>query len=117
VVSGECSETAGGEPEISEDASIDLTGTMNELVRQATIAKIAINDADETTLGTGPPPWGGLVHQITPTLNLAVLVAHRDFDRLWKLALADNLKYAHIEITKPSSHRAYVLFSCARAAS
>jgi hypothetical protein len=42
-------------------------------------------------------------------VRAVVFVSHRDFDRLWTLALSGLLKHGHIVITSPPSRNAFVL--------
>ena len=51
----------------------------------------------------------GLIHGVRPVVRPAVFVSHRDFDRVWSLAMSWMLKHTHIVPTKPRYHSAKVL--------
>jgi hypothetical protein len=74
------------EPHIHGSATIELTGTINEPVRETRDVEIVLYADDDPTLGTGPPAWIGLVERTRPKLRASVFVAHRDFDRAWSMA-------------------------------
>ena len=46
---------------------------------------------------------------ISPVLRPAFFIPHRDFDRVWTLALSGQLKHAHIMLTPPRYQSAYVV--------
>ena len=54
----------GDAPHISTTARVEMTGTMNEPVRQTRDVEIVVYAADDPKSGAGPPPWIGLVHGI-----------------------------------------------------
>ena len=82
---------------------------MNEPVRDTCHVQITLYSADETKLGTNPTPWIGLIHIIKPALHPAIFIAHRDFDRVWTLALSGQLRHAHMVLTEPRYQSAYVV--------
>jgi hypothetical protein len=65
--------------------------------------------ADDPKPGNHPMPWIGLVHGIRPVMRAAIFIPHRDFDRLWSLALSGLLKHARIVLTPPRYQSACVL--------
>ena len=99
----------GDAPHISTTARVEMTGTMNEPVRQTRDVEIVVYAADDPKSGAGPPPWIGLVHGVRPVMHAAVFLPDRVFDRLWSLALSGLLKHAHIFLTPPRYQSAYVL--------
>ena len=80
-VSVSAGQERGGEPEIHSTGSIELTGTMDEPMRDTRDVEISLYSADNPKPGAGPPPWLGYVHGIRPTLRPVIFVAHREFDR------------------------------------
>ena len=42
-------------------------------------------------------------------MRAAIFIPHREFDRVWSLALSGLLKHAHIFLTPPRYQSAYVL--------
>jgi hypothetical protein len=65
--------------------------------------------ADDPKPGSNLAPWIGLVHGIRPLMRAAIFIPHRDFDRVWSLALSGLLKHAHMFLIPPRYQSAYVL--------
>jgi hypothetical protein len=99
----------GAEPQLSSTARIELTGTMDEPIRDTREVEIVLYAADDPKPGRDPMPWIGLVHGIRPVMRAAIFIPHRDFDRLWSLGLSGLLKHAHMFLTPPRYQSAYVL--------
>ena len=99
----------GAEPHLSSTARIELTGTMDEPIRDTWDIEIVLYAADDPRPGRDPTPWIGLVHRIRPAMRGAIFIPHRDFDRLWSLGLSGLLKHAHMVLTPPRCYSAYVL--------
>ena len=97
------------EPHLSSTARIELTGTMDEPVRDTREVEIVLYAADDPKPGRDPTPRIGLVHGVRPVMRAAIFIPHRDFDRLWSLALSRLLKHAHMFLTPPRYQSAYVL--------
>jgi hypothetical protein len=99
----------GAEPHLSSTARIELTDTMDEPIRETRDVEIVLYASDDPKPGRDPTPWIGLVHGIRPVIHAAIFIPHRDFDRLWSLALSGLLKHAHMFLTPPRYQSAYVL--------
>ena len=99
----------GNEPQLSSTSRIELTGTMDEPIRDTRDIEIVLYAADDPKPGRDPTPWIGLVHGIRPVMRAAIFIPHRDFDRVWSLALSGLLKHAHMFLTPPRYQSAYVL--------
>jgi hypothetical protein len=99
----------GAEPHISSTARIELTGTMDQPIRDTRDVEIVLYAADDPKPGSGPTPWIGLVHGVRPVMHAAIFIPHRDFDRVWSLGLSGLLKHARIVLTPPRYHSADVL--------
>ena len=99
----------GAEPQLSSTSRIELTGTMDEPIRDTRDIEIVLYAADDPKPGRDPTPWIGLVHGIRPVMRAAIFIPYRDFDRLWSLALSGLLKHAHLFLTPPRYQSAYVL--------
>ena len=82
---------------------------MDEPIRDTRDVEIVLYAADDPKPGRDPTPWIGLVHGIRPVMRAAIFIPHRDFDRLWSLALSGLLKHAHMFLTPPRYQSAYVL--------
>jgi hypothetical protein len=99
----------GEAPHIHSSARITITGTMDEPLRSTRDVEIVLYPSDEPTLGAGPPQWIGVVHPVQPVMRPAVFTSHRDFDRVWALALSGMLKQARVVLTMPRYQSADVL--------
>lgn len=89
----------GAEPQLSSTARLELTGTMDEPIRDTREVEIVLYAADDPKPGSNPTPWIGLIHGIRPVMRAAIFILHRDFDRVWSLALSGLLKHAHMSET------------------
>jgi len=58
---------------------------------------------------TARPAACGAIIKARPKLGAVVTCSHADFDRLWTLAMAGLLKFAHLYFTKPHNNRALVV--------
>lgn len=96
-------------PELSSTGHLELTGTMDEVVRNTREVQIVLYSSDDAKLGMEPVPWIGYVHGISPVLRPVFFIAHRDFDRVWPLALSGQLKHAHMVLTQPRYQSAFVV--------
>jgi hypothetical protein len=99
----------GAEPALHSTGRIQVTGTMDEPVRDNRDVKITVYSADNPKPGSDPLPWVGLVHGVRPVLQAATFISHRDFDRVWSLALSGLLKHAYLMLSAPRYQSAYVL--------
>lgn len=97
------------EPLIEGTASLDLTGTLNEPVRDTRDVEIAVYATDRMQAGKGPPAWIGSINGFRPAMRLVSFIPHRDFDRLWAFAMTGLLKHAYVVFPKPRYHSAFVL--------
>jgi hypothetical protein len=50
-----------------------------------------------------------VVHGVTPIMRPALFIPHREFDRVWALAVSGLLKHASIMLTPPRYQSAYIL--------
>ena len=89
------------EPTYEGSASLELQGTLTEPVGDLRDVEIVLYATDTTHVGREPTPWVGHVYVDRPKLRPAVFVSHKDFDRLWTLALSGLLKHGRIVMTKP----------------
>lgn len=99
----------GEDPRLDSYARIELTGTLDEPVRDTRDVEIVLYPKDDPKPGAGPPPWIGLIHGVRPVMRPALFIPHRDFDRVWLLALSGLLKHAHMIMTPPRYQSAYVV--------
>jgi hypothetical protein len=100
------------QPEFESYGSIELTGTMDEPIRDVRDVEITLYSAtaEPVRVGKEPVPWIGLIHGFRPVVRPSVFIPQRAFDRLWVLAGAGMAKYAYMTLTKPHYQHAYVLY-------
>jgi hypothetical protein len=82
---------------------------MTEPIRDTCDVQIVLNPTDRTDAGSEPTPWIGLIHELRTVVRPVLFVPHRDFDRVWTLALSGHLRYAHLFLTKPHYRSAFVV--------
>ena len=97
------------DPELHVYDRLELTGTMNEPVRETRDVEIFVYSTDEPSAGKDPIPWVGLVHGLKPKLRPTFFFSNEEFDRLWSLAAAGLLRHAHMVVTPPRYQHAYVV--------
>jgi hypothetical protein len=102
----------GEEPHVTTTGRVELTGTMDEPVRDTRDVEITVYVADDPKPGSSPVPWIGLVYGIRPVMRPAIFVSHRDFDRVWTLALSGLLKHTYMVLKPPRYQSAYVVNIC-----
>jgi len=64
-----------GEPYASTHGQLELTGKLDEPVRDTRDVEIVLYSADENRLGTQPTPSIGLIHGLRPVLRPAIFIA------------------------------------------
>lgn len=97
------------EPEFSSNARVELTGTMDEPIRDTREVEIVVYPKDDPRPGKDPVPWIGLIHGIKPVMRPAIFVSHADSNRVWTLALSGMLKHAYMVLTPPRYQTAFVV--------
>lgn len=102
-------EPRGYEPEIEGSSWLELTGTMDEPVRDINSVVFSIHPTDRTEPGRKMPRSVGAIIQIRPNLLAVLGFPHADFDRIWSLALSGQLKYGHLTFTKPHYSKALIV--------
>jgi hypothetical protein len=98
-----------GEPSASTHGQLELTGKLDEPIRDTRDVEIVLYASDDPTPGSSPTPWIGLVHGLRPVMRPAIFISHREFDRVWSLALSGLLKHGYIVLTPPRYQSAHVL--------
>lgn len=91
----------GDEPEIEAKPWLELTGKASEPVRDVTAWRVSMYPEEPLRLGTARPAPVGALIQARPELAIVLTWPHREFDRLWAMALSGQLKHAHVSFTKP----------------
>ena len=98
----------GEDPYIASNGRVELTGTMDEPIRGISEVELVIYAADDPRPGKDPEPWIGLVHGVKPVIRPAIFVSHRDFDRVFTLAMSGELKHVHLVMIPPRYQTAFV---------
>lgn len=91
----------GDEPYIESKPWLEVRGTATEPVKGVSDVKISMYPEDKPIVGPVRPAAVGAIIGARPTLDVVLTWAHVDFDRVWALALAGHLKFAHLMFTKP----------------
>jgi len=100
-VGGYATNQRGSEPEIETMCWIELSGRLDEAVRDVVDIDVSLHAVDEMTVGTARPAAVGAIVGFRPQLKLVVSFDHRSFDRLWTMAVAGYLRYTYQTFTKP----------------
>ncbi len=95
----------GSDPEIESRISLELTGLVDEPVRDTREIEVLVFPEDELRVGTARPVAVGAIIEFRPHLKLVVSFLHRDFDRLCMMALSGHLKFVHVMFTEPQHPR------------
>jgi hypothetical protein len=90
----------GDEPHIGSQPWLELRGTATEPIRDVNV-KISMFPKDKPETGTARPASVGAIIGARPELSVVLTWPQVDFDRVWALAVAGHLKYAHLYFTKP----------------
>ena len=83
----------GEEPEIDEQAWLELRGALDEPVRKITAIRLSMHPQDQVRVGTARPPATGVIVGMRGEMDVVLSWSHREFDRVWALALAGALRY------------------------
>ena len=99
----------GEEPRIETRPWLELRGRLEEPVNDVTDVLISMFPEDKVQVGAARPASVGSVIGLKPEMSVVLTWAHRDFDRLWTLALSGRLGFAYLCFTKPHYGRALVV--------
>src|SRR5438132_10896865 len=86
-------EQRGEQPKIEVQCTLDLIGVLEEDVRGIREVEIHVHPEDKVTVGTARPAAVGAIIGFQPFLHVVVSFTHREFDRVWSLALTGHLKF------------------------
>lgn len=89
------------DPEIETQPWLELQGKATEALRDVTDVKIGMCPREPLQVGTARPAAVGAIIGAKPELSVVLTWSHVDFDRVWALALAGQLKYCHLYFTRP----------------
>lgn len=99
----------GEGPEVDAGPWLELRGSLDEPlggVQDVLFSLYPEGDLDTDVAGSAGI---GSVIRLKPRMDVVVPSSHRDFDRLWGLALSGRLTFAHLAVTKPYYGRARVV--------
>jgi hypothetical protein len=99
----------GEEPYIESRPWLELRGTLEEPIRNTQDVRISMYSEEKIQVGTARPPSVGAVTQMRPEISIVLSWPHHDFGRVWELALAGLLKFAHVLMTEPHYNTALVV--------
>lgn len=99
----------GVEPAIESKPWLELNGNAAEPVKSVSAWRISMFPEEPLRVGPRRPAPVGTLIQARPELVIVLAWPHCDFDRLWAMALAGHLKFAHVSITKPHYNSGLVL--------
>ena len=108
-VSIHASKPRGEEPSIESGPSLELTGTMDESIRDSSTVEIHVYPKDKVEPRPAKPPSVGAIIAIRPVVSVVVSFPQQDFDRVWQFALSGGLKYASFVATPPHYKTAHVI--------
>lgn len=91
----------GEEPEIESQPWLELLGKASEPIPDVTEVRISMYPSEPVHVGTARPASVGAIIQVKPELSVVLTWSHVEFDRAWALALAGQLKFAHLYFTRP----------------
>ena len=101
----------GEEPTIENRPWLELRGSLEEPVKGVEDVLFSLYPGDDVRVGTARPAAVGSIIGLKPEMSVVVRWPHRDFDRLWTLALSGKLSYAYLCFTKPHYRKALVVSS------
>ena len=99
----------GEEPYIECQTWLELSGTMNEPVRDVLDVVINMYPKDKVEPGSVRPAAVGAVLQIRPHLDVVAAFPSVDFDRMLVLAIGGQLKHGNLCFTTPHRNKALVV--------
>ena len=91
----------GEDPLIETGPWLELRGSLDAPVKEVSDELISMFPEDEVRLGTRQPASVGAVIALRPEISVVLTWEHREFDRLWTLALSARLGCAYLCFTTP----------------
>jgi hypothetical protein len=78
-------------------------------IRDVREIEFSVYPVNEKQIGTARPPAVAAIIQFQPHVHVVLSLIHREFDRLWAMALAGHVKFANFVFTKPRYSRSLVV--------
>lgn len=99
----------GDAPGIEAGPWLDLRGTLEEPVKGVEDVLFSLYPRDDPQIGPARPAGIGGVIGLKPEMSVVIPWSHREFDRLWAMALSGQLRFADLLFTKPHYGKARVV--------
>jgi hypothetical protein len=99
----------GEEPEIQSGPWLEVQGTLTEPVKDVHEVQFSLYPEDDPRVGPARPAAIGAVIGLKPHMSVVISWSHREFDRLWGMAFAGQLRFAYLHFTKPRYGKALVV--------
>ena len=99
----------GDAPGIEAGPWLELRGTLEQPVKGVEDVLFSLCPKDNPQIGPARPAGIGSVIGLKPEMSVVIPWSHRDFDRLWALALSGKLRFADLLFTKPHYGKARVV--------
>lgn len=99
----------GEEPEIDSGPWLELRGTLEEPVKGVQEVLFSLYAKDEPRIGKARPASIGSIIGLKPLMSVVLSWSHREFDRIWTLALSGELTFSYLCFTKPRYGKALVV--------
>lgn len=99
----------GETPEIEAGPWLELRGTLDNPVKAVEDVLFGLYAENDPQIGPARPAGIGAVIGLKPEMSVVISWSHREFDRLWTLALSGQLRFADLLFTKPHYGKARVV--------
>lgn len=99
----------GTEPDVEAGPWLELVGVLEEPVKDVSNVRISLFPREPVVIGPLRPAAIGSILSLKPEVSVVISWSEREFDRLWTLALAGHLAFAHVVFTTPRYGRARVV--------
>jgi hypothetical protein len=102
-------EPEGLPPTIDSNAYLEVRGTVDEPLRDTTDLRILFFPKDTIEVGTARPASVGSMEVARSGMHGAVFITHREFDRMWAMSLAGQLRHGYLAFTKPHYRTSFIV--------
>jgi len=96
-------------PAIDSHAHLEVRGTIDEPVGESSELNILFFPKDLVEVGTARPASVGSMDVARSGIRGGVFITHREFDRLWAMSLAGQLKHGHLAFSKPHYRTSFIV--------
>jgi hypothetical protein len=99
----------GAPTRIESGPWLELSGDLNEHLREVTAVEFNVHRSDRERDHESEPRSVGAIIALRPRVQVVVSVPGEEFDRIWSMALADQLKHVHFVFEAPNRNSALVI--------